>query len=379
MPFNGTGTFTRLFSWTNDKNNGINITASRFDGEDNDFATGLSTCITKDGQQTTTARIGFAQGISYPAGSASGAGLAVAGDITTGIYQASSGTVDIAASGARVGGFNSNGLDNTVIGAGTPLAGSFTNVTASGTATVGSTLAVTSTITGSSTVTGIGFIPTGSATTGDRLFLSSANNPGIAANGSPVAIFTGVSTGVDYFSFTNAATGSPAAILMQAAGSDTNVILNIEGKGTGWTQITPAASGTKGLVIKGMSGQTANLQEWQDNSNTVLASISAAGVATFASPVFTGSPVAPTQSAGDNSTKVATTAYVDQRTALSVGSYALATNNSGGTINANSTTAAANIAIATSGGSATGDTITGTWKAMQKLTNGQTGLWIRSA
>jgi len=32
-----------------------------------------------------------------------------------------------------------------------------------------------------------------------------------------------------------------------------------------------------------------------------------------ASPVLTGSPTAPTQSAGDNSTKIATTAYVDQR------------------------------------------------------------------
>lgn len=32
-----------------------------------------------------------------------------------------------------------------------------------------------------------------------------------------------------------------------------------------------------------------------------------------ASPTFTGSPTAPTQTAGDNSTKLATTAYVDQR------------------------------------------------------------------
>lgn len=59
MAFNGSGTFNRLYDWTTDEGNGINIEASRMDGEDDGFATGLSTCITKDGQTTITANIPF--------------------------------------------------------------------------------------------------------------------------------------------------------------------------------------------------------------------------------------------------------------------------------------------------------------------------------
>jgi len=59
MAFNGSGTFNRIYNWTTDAGNGINIEPSRMDGEDNGFATGLSNCITKDGQTTITANIPF--------------------------------------------------------------------------------------------------------------------------------------------------------------------------------------------------------------------------------------------------------------------------------------------------------------------------------
>jgi len=130
MPFNGNGTFNRIYNWVNDKNNGIPITASRMDGDSDGFATGLSTCITKDGQQTATARIPFALGIGVFAGTSSSPSINFTGNTNTGIYQSASGSVDISSAGARVGGFNVNGLDNTVIGAGTPKAGTFTTITA---------------------------------------------------------------------------------------------------------------------------------------------------------------------------------------------------------------------------------------------------------
>lgn len=57
MAFNGSGTFVRLYDWTDDRDAEIPITASRFDSEDDGFATGLSTCITKDGQTTITANL----------------------------------------------------------------------------------------------------------------------------------------------------------------------------------------------------------------------------------------------------------------------------------------------------------------------------------
>lgn len=50
MAFDGSGNFVRLFNWVQDKVNGINITASRVDGEDNGFAAGLSLAVTRDGQ-----------------------------------------------------------------------------------------------------------------------------------------------------------------------------------------------------------------------------------------------------------------------------------------------------------------------------------------
>lgn len=58
--FNGSGTYVRSFDWTDDAANGIPITASRCDTEDDGFATGLSTAITKDGQTTVTANLPMA-------------------------------------------------------------------------------------------------------------------------------------------------------------------------------------------------------------------------------------------------------------------------------------------------------------------------------
>jgi hypothetical protein len=57
MAFNGSGVFNRIFSWGTDKTNLVPVTASRMDQEMDGFATGLSNCITKDGQQTLTATI----------------------------------------------------------------------------------------------------------------------------------------------------------------------------------------------------------------------------------------------------------------------------------------------------------------------------------
>lgn len=43
------------------------------------------------------------------------------------------------------------------------------------------------------------------------------------------------------------------------------------------TLISTSYAATRGLVVKGVASQTANLQEWQNNSGTVLASVSSAG------------------------------------------------------------------------------------------------------
>jgi hypothetical protein len=46
---------------------------------------------------------------------------------------------------------------------------------------------------------------------------------------------------------------------------------------TGGQTITASTSSTKGLVVKGASSQSANLQEWQTSSGTAVAYINAAG------------------------------------------------------------------------------------------------------
>jgi hypothetical protein len=59
MAFNGSGVFVRLYNWANDAAASIKIRADRFDAEMDGFATGLSTCMTKDGQQLPTAAQNF--------------------------------------------------------------------------------------------------------------------------------------------------------------------------------------------------------------------------------------------------------------------------------------------------------------------------------
>jgi hypothetical protein len=57
MPFNGSGTFTRVYDWTTDRDNNVKIRADRFDTEDDGYATGLSNTICRNGQSTITANI----------------------------------------------------------------------------------------------------------------------------------------------------------------------------------------------------------------------------------------------------------------------------------------------------------------------------------
>jgi hypothetical protein len=60
MPgFNGSGTFQRVRNWVSDAAAGIKIRADYHDSEDDNFAAGLSNCLTKDGQTTVTQNIPF--------------------------------------------------------------------------------------------------------------------------------------------------------------------------------------------------------------------------------------------------------------------------------------------------------------------------------
>lgn len=60
MAWNGAGVFSRIYNWVNDANAAIAITASRMDGEDDGFATGLNNCLTKNGENSPTANLPMA-------------------------------------------------------------------------------------------------------------------------------------------------------------------------------------------------------------------------------------------------------------------------------------------------------------------------------
>lgn len=59
MPYNGSGTFYRNYNWVQDYGNGILIDPSRVDNDSNDFANGLTNCITRDGQGKPAANISW--------------------------------------------------------------------------------------------------------------------------------------------------------------------------------------------------------------------------------------------------------------------------------------------------------------------------------
>jgi hypothetical protein len=48
--FDGNGNYVRSYNWVNDKDNGIDITASRMDTEFDGIAAALTNCVTRDGQ-----------------------------------------------------------------------------------------------------------------------------------------------------------------------------------------------------------------------------------------------------------------------------------------------------------------------------------------
>lgn len=243
--FNGSGSYLRYFNWANDKANGIDITASRFDTEDGGFATGLSSCIVKDGQQTTTARIPFAVGLSF----AGSSGVAPTGDLTSGIFSPSSGQLDIKSVGTIVGSFTSTGLNNAAIGATTSSTALFS------TATIGTLNLNTATITGG-TINGTAI---GATTSSTALFstatIGTANIKGGAINATSIgattpstALFTTTTV------TTLGVTGAVTATGFSAGTVASNSYLGLNSS----NQVVLGAGGALTLIASGATGNVSS-------------------------------------------------------------------------------------------------------------------------
>lgn len=117
--------------------------------------------------------------------------------------------------------------------------------------------------------------------------------------------------------------------------------------------------------------------------------------APLASPTFTGTPDSTTPAADDNTTRIATTAYVQTEIAnymtiptsstLPIGTLVCASNNSASSIANGSTTAGSGLLRLGNGGSSAfnfGVALTGTWKNVSGATvntGNCVGLWVRTA
>jgi hypothetical protein len=144
---------------------------------------------------------------------------------------------------------------------------------------------------------------------------------------------TGIKNALSFFS---GAILSPAAIIGGGTIDDTAIGLTTPNTGTFTTLESTSLETTT------ITGLTTPLSTAQGGTGTT--STTGTGSVVFsASPTLTGSPLAPTQTAGDNSTKIATTAYV-----------ATAVTNGLGTLGTMATQNANNVAI--TGGTASGMT-----------------------
>lgn len=75
------------------------------------------------------------------------------------------------------------------------------------------------------------------------------------------------------------ATGDNAFGILSVGANGTVLVANSAATtGTSWTNvIAPASSGTTGFIIRGAASQTADLQQWQNSSGTILSEIDSAG------------------------------------------------------------------------------------------------------
>lgn len=254
MPYNGSGTFIRLYSWVIDAANSVNISSTEMDAEDNGFAAGLSNCITRDGQSPPSADI--------PWGGKKLTNLGLATSATDALSQAAGDTRYVRASA--------------------------TTLALSGALSAGSL-----TVSGNSSITGTLGV-TGTATLGA---LNVSNDLALTANNHALR-------------FTDLNGGNPFFI---AKSDGSFAFYNTDGTGAQrliFSQTCHSSSSTFDFSV----AITAPTPAGGDNSTKVATTafvVAALGsYAPLTSPPLSGTPTAPTAAAGTSTTQIATTAFV---------------------------------------------------------------------
>jgi hypothetical protein len=259
------------------------------------------------------------QGQLMNIGSFSGAGILSAGSGST--------TTAVTSFNTRTGAVTLQLSDVTGVGGASLASPAFTGVPTSPTPTAGTS----STAIATTAFVATSFAPLASPTfTGTPTAptpLNTSNNTSLATTAFVQSILTSVTGGLNYQGTWNASTNTPAL----ASGVGTKGFLYVVGvagtttldgnsswnvgdfanfNGTVWQRIPAQSSAVAsfntrtGAVTLNSTDVTTALGFTPANATTV------SGLAPLASPTFTGTPAAPTPTAGDNSTKIATTAFV---------------------------------------------------------------------
>lgn len=352
MPIDGSGLFTRSYSFTQDRDNGIKIQAARMDGEFDNFAAAVNQAFLRSGlvSMTGTLKLGNNDVTGLASGVVGAPAMRFNADATTGVYMPAAGKVALAAGGVNRVEANSTGA---------ALTG---DVTISGAATVGGNLAVTGTAAfGNTTVTGtlnasaalqVGGNPvatqafvTGSyaplaspALTGTPTAPTAATNTNttqlattayviaqIAASGIPTTVspaFTGTPTSPTAAQDTNTTQIATTAFVCGQAGSASPLMAGAAATGTSLRfarqdHVHPTDTSRAPLASPTFTGTPAAPTAATNTNTTQLATtafvmtqIASYGYAPLASPALTGTPTAPTAAGGTNNTQLATTAFV---------------------------------------------------------------------
>ena len=129
MPWNGAGSYSPPAA-SFPEVNGTVIDADRFNATINDIATGITNCLTLDGQNSPTADIPmgnftltglanatvageplvYGQSLVAAAGTAGAPGVSFSGDSNTGIFSSAADVINFAVGGTSIAGFTADGL-----------------------------------------------------------------------------------------------------------------------------------------------------------------------------------------------------------------------------------------------------------------------------
>lgn len=103
MPFDGSGNYTRVHDWTDDRDAAIKIQASRMDAEHDDVASALNQVMLRTGVAAMTGDLDMGTNSikSIASGTAASPSIRFNADATTGVYLAASGRLGIAANGVE--------------------------------------------------------------------------------------------------------------------------------------------------------------------------------------------------------------------------------------------------------------------------------------